>query len=155
MVNDEDLKTHIMEGERCQRHPWTHSSSQVSFDEGFLRAWNPQTRTQRPQLRQRHQQHQQPHLRPPHLPPCQPMSRTHTYFIWSIWTSHRALLASLSPAIFSSGTSKVEGETAVWTADLLSPWHELISSSRMTLFSDIHRNSIRRTWLTSYFMVDL
>ena len=76
MGNVEDLKTHIMEGERCQRQPRTHSSSQVSSDEGFLRAWIPQTRTQRPQPRQRHQQYQRPHLRPPHLPPCPPLSRT-------------------------------------------------------------------------------
>ena len=31
IVNDEDLKTHIVEGERCQRHPRTLSSP-VSFD---------------------------------------------------------------------------------------------------------------------------
>ena len=37
MVNDEDLKTHIVEGERSQQHPRTHSSSPVFFDEGSLR----------------------------------------------------------------------------------------------------------------------
>ena len=38
MVNVEDLKTHIVEGERCQRHPRTQSSLQISFDGKFLRA---------------------------------------------------------------------------------------------------------------------
>ena len=91
MVKNEGLKTQIVEDERCQRHHWTHSSWQVSFDEGFLTVGIPQTRTQRPQLRQRYQKHQPP--RPPHLPP----SRTHSaYFNWSLWTSHRTLLASLS-----------------------------------------------------------
>ena len=37
MVTDEDLKTHIVEGERCQRHPRTLSSP-VSYDVGALRA---------------------------------------------------------------------------------------------------------------------
>ena len=77
MVIDEDTRTHIVEGERCQRYPRTHSSSPVSFDEGFLRALIPQTRTQIPQPRQRNQQHKRLHLRPPHLPPCPPLSRTH------------------------------------------------------------------------------
>ena len=76
MVNVEDLKTHIVEGERCQRHSRSQSSSQVSFDERFLRACNPQIRTQRPQPHQRYQKHQRPHLRFPPLPPCQPPSRT-------------------------------------------------------------------------------
>ena len=64
MVKNEVLKTHILEDERCQRHPRTLSSP-VSFDEGCLRAQIPQTRIQRPQSRPRHQQHQLPHLRPP------------------------------------------------------------------------------------------
>ena len=37
-VNVEVLKTHIVQGERCQRHPRTLSSWQVSSEEGFLRA---------------------------------------------------------------------------------------------------------------------
>ena len=38
MVNVEGLKTYIVEGERCQRPPRSHSSLQVCFDEGFQRA---------------------------------------------------------------------------------------------------------------------
>ena len=38
LVNDEDLKTHIVEGELRQQHPRTHSSSPVFFDEGSLTA---------------------------------------------------------------------------------------------------------------------
>ena len=80
---------------------------------------------------------------------------THTaYFIWSIWTSHRTLLASLS-SNFSSGTSKGEGETAARTIELVSAWDELISSRKMTLTSDMFRNSIRRTWLIGCYRVDL
>ena len=71
---------------------------------------------------------------------------THTaYFIWSLWTSHRTLPASLSPAPFFSGTPTGEGETADRATDLLSVWDEQISSSKMTLSSDMFRNSIRRT----------
>ena len=76
MVNDEDVKPHIEKVERCQRHPRPRSSSPISFDEGFLRAWISQTRTQRPQPCQRHQQHQRLHLRPPHLTLCLPLCRS-------------------------------------------------------------------------------
>ena len=38
MVNGEVLKTRIVAGERCQRHPQIHFSWEVSFDEGFLTA---------------------------------------------------------------------------------------------------------------------
>ena len=76
MVNDEVLETHIVEGERCQRHPRTLSSP-VSCDEGSLRARIPQTRIQRRQPRPRHQQHQRPHFRPRHQLQCPPPSRTH------------------------------------------------------------------------------
>ena len=38
LVNIEDLESHILAGERCQGHHWTHFSSQVSLDERSLRA---------------------------------------------------------------------------------------------------------------------
>ena len=48
-----------------------------------------------------------------------------------------------SPAIFFSRASKGEGETAARITDSVSAWDELMSSSRMTLFSDTFRNQIR------------
>ena len=65
------------------------------------------------------------------------------------------LSSPLSPATFSSGTTKGEGETAAWTADLLSAWDELTSARKLTLSSDILHKLIGRTWLISYYMVDL
>ena len=81
MVIDEGLKTHFVEGGRCQRHPRTQSS-QVSCGEGSLRASIPQTRTQKLQLHPRHQQHQCIHPRPPHQPQCPPLSRTRRLLQW-------------------------------------------------------------------------
>ena len=52
-------------------------------------------------------------------------------------TSHKTLLASLSPATFSFGTSKGEGETAARTTNLVFAWDELMSSSTMKLSSDM------------------
>ena len=153
MLIDEDLKTHIMEGERSQRHPRTLSSP-VSCDEGSLRALIPQTRIQRPQPRPRHQQHQLPHPRPPHQPQCPPMSRTRR-LLQLVPLDLPQDSPRLSPATFSSGTTKWERETAAGTADLLSAWGNLISARKMTLSSDILPNLIRRTWPISYQMVDL
>ena len=126
MVIDADLKTHIVEGEQCQWHDRTHSSP-VSCDEGSLTAWIPQIHIQTAHLR--------PHPRLLHQLQCPPQSRI------------RRLLQSvspdlpqdspLSPATFSSGTIKGEGETAAWTADLVSTWDESTSARRMTLSSDI------------------
>ena len=153
MVIDEDLKTHIVEGERCQQHPRTLSSP-VSCDEGSLRAWTPQTRTQRLQPRQRHQQHQRPHLRPPHLPPCPPLSCTHRLLHLVPMNlpqdSPRLPLQQISLRGHQKGR-----ETAAWTTDLQSVWDKLVSSSKMRISSDIFRNTNRRTWLTGYCMVDL
>ena len=83
------------------------------------------------------------------------LSFAHTaYFNWSLWTP-TWLSSPLSPATFSSGTTKEEGETAAWTADLLSAWDELTSARKMTLSSDILHKLIGRTWLISFYMVDL
>ena len=114
MVTVEDLRTHIVEGEWCQRHPRTHSSWRVSLNAKFLPAWNPQLRTQRPQPRQRHQHHQRPHLRPPHMPPCQPPSHKHTaYCIWSLWTSRRTLLVSLSSNFLFGDIKRGRGNSSL------------------------------------------
>ena len=149
MVNVGDLKTHILEGERCQQGLRTHSFPQVSFDEGFLRAWVPQTRIQRLQPQQRHQQHQRHH--PPLLCPYQPPSRKHRFFPLDLPPDS----LRLAPATFSSGASKGEEEAAARTNDSMSSWNELMSSSRMTLFSDVFPKWTQRTWLTGYYMVDL
>ena len=110
MVIDEDLETHIVEGERCQGHPRTHSS-QVSCHEGSLRVSIPQTHIQRHQLRPRHQQHQRPHPRPPHRARfC--LANT-AYFNWSLWTSHRTLLASLSSNIFFGDNKRGRGNSSL------------------------------------------
>ena len=65
------------------------------------------------------------------------------------------LSSPLSPATLSSKTTTGEGEPTAWTADLLSTWDELISARKMTLSSDIFYELLRRTWLISYYMVDL
>ena len=65
------------------------------------------------------------------------------------------LSSPLYPVTFSSGTSKEGGETSAWTADFLSSWDELTSARKMTLSSYILWKLIRRTWLISYYMVDL
>ena len=65
------------------------------------------------------------------------------------------LSSPLSPATFSSGISKVGGETGAWTTYSVSTSDEPWSPSRMMLFSDMLWNSTRRTWLTGYDMVDL
>ena len=58
----------------------------------------------------------------------------------------------LFPTVFSQGASMWRGETAVSltlkpTTDPVSAWDELMSASRMTLFSDIVQVQRRRTWL--------
>ena len=153
MVFDGDLKTHIVEGERCHRHPRTHSSW-VSCDEGSLRGWIPRTRTQKDQLRPRHQQHRRPRPRPPHQLQCLPQLHTRR-LLQLVPPDLPQDSPRLSPATSSSGTTTGEGEKAAWTADLVSTWDELTSARKMTLSSDIFYELLRRTWLMSYYMVDL
>ena len=49
----------------------------------------------------------------------------------------------------------IKRKTAARTTDSVSAWDELMSSTRMTLFLEMLRIEIRRTWLTGYYMVEL
>ena len=64
-----------------------------------------------------------------------------------------------SPVSLSSnylfGDIKKEGETSARKTDLLSAWDKLFSSRKMTPSFEILRISIQRTWLISYYNVDL
>ena len=56
------------------------------------------------------------------------------YFIWSLWTSQKTLLASLSSNFFGdSNRGRGNSSLKSW---LIVPWDELISARKMTLSSD-------------------
>ena len=154
MIIDDDLKTHIVEGERRQMTP------SDTFFPSLLRrriseSVNPSD--------------SYPESPTSSTPPTTSTSSSSSFASASVpaSVSHTpptsigpsrpptGLSSPLSPVTFSSGTTKWEGETAAWTADLLSTWDELISARKMTLSSDILRELFRRTWLISYYMVDL
>ena len=112
MVKDEGLKTHTVEGERCQRHPRTLSSP-VSCDEGSLRAWIPQTRIQRPQTRPG-TNNINVLIFVLHISLSARLCIAHTgYYNWSLWTSHRTLLASLASNFFFGDSKRGRGNSSL------------------------------------------
>ena len=133
MVIVEVLKIHIVEIERCQRHPRTHASSQFSFQHSISESVSPSD--------------SYPETPTSSMPPTTSTSSS---------TTSASLPASVlqtspsstgssgppydSPANFSSGALKSEGKTATRTTDSVSAWDELMSSSRKTLFSSSFQN---------------
>ena len=143
MVNYEDLKPHIAEVERCQQHPQTKSVPSVPFIVQSLRNWNPATQTRRSPTREHHKQHRHPHLR------CLPPSPHLHQFPHDLQQQPAPELHSRNNFVFK-GKGRLM-EMAKWvlaepTTDTVSAWDELISSCRITLFSDISWNS--NTWLS-------
>ena len=125
------------------------------MDKWSLRAWFPQTRIQRLQTFEYHQQYRRPRL--PYLPPCQlpPHTQRRLQLVpLDLPPNSPHLCLSVFSNLFFKGI-KGDEETTARTIDSLSAWEEMMSLSRMTLFSDIFRNWTRRTWLTGfYYMVD-
>ena len=62
LMRYEDLKIHIAEVERCQKHTQTKSVPPVLFP-GNLRKWNPATQARRSLTREHHKKHRHPHPR--------------------------------------------------------------------------------------------
>ena len=152
LLRYEDLKTHIAEVERCQKHPQTKSVPPVIFCGKSLRKWNTETQTRRSPTQDYHKQHRYPN------PRCvSPSSHLHQFrhdlpqqAIPELHPDSRTLLAHIHKKFFFKGTWRLI-EMAKWvlaepTTDTVSAWDEVISSCRITLFSDIAWNS--NTWLS-------
>ena len=117
-----------------------------------LRKWNTATETRRLPMREHHKQHRHPN------PRCvSPSSHLHEFrhdlpqqAIPELQPDSRTLLAHIHKKFFFRGTWRLT-EMAKWvlaepTTDTVTAWDELISSCRITLFSDIPWNS--NTWLS-------
>ena len=63
LMRYEDLKIHIAEVERCQKHTQTKSVPPVLFPENLRENENPATQTRRSPTREHQEQHRHPHLR--------------------------------------------------------------------------------------------
>ena len=152
MVIFEVLKTHIAEVERCQQHPQTKSVPPVLFFRQSLRKWNPRTQTRRSPTREHHKQHRHPHPRcvspSPHLD--QFRHDLQQQAIPELHPDSRTLFAHLHKKFLFRGTWRLT-EMAKWvlaepTTDTVTVWDEVISSCRITLFSDTAWSS--NTWLS-------
>ena len=149
LINVENSKILIVQGVRCQRRPPAHFFLKVSFDEKSLRAWF----SQNPSRNSKHiNATNKTKVTVLHVRLCVRLRLAHIAFCyWSTWSFHR-LSSPLFPVTFCSGTSKRKWETAAWTIDALSAWDEAMSSSRMTLFSDVFAVQLEEF---GYYMVDL
>ena len=149
LMRYEDLKFHIAEVERCQK---THSDKvcpSSPFPGKSLRKWNTATQTRRSPTWEHYKQHRHPHLR------CLPRPRIFISFAMIsnnklFHPDSRTLLAHIHKKFFFKGTWRLT-KMAKWvlaepTTDTVTAWDELISSCRITLFSDIPWNS--NTWLS-------
>ena len=147
MINVEELKTHIVDGERCQRHNlFGKSLSTKDFWEiETLRLPNLVNATNNINVL----------ILVLHIRLRASFRLAYTAYFIGPSGPPTGFSSPLSPSSFSSGTSTEEGETAARTTNLVSAWDKLLSSSKMTLSFDILRNSIRKTWLTGYYIVDL
>ena len=118
----------------------------------LLRKWNHVTQTLRSPTREHHKQHRHPHLR------CLPFPRIFVSFamisnnkLFQIFTRIPGFSSPISTRNFSSGGTWRLIQMAKWvlaepTTDTVSAWDEVISSCRITFFSDIPWNS--NTWLS-------
>ena len=114
-----------------------------------LRKWNTATQTRRSPTWEQYKQHRHPHLR------CLIIPRIFISFAMIsnnklFHPDSRTLLAHIHNKFFFRGTWRLT-EMAKWvlaepTTDRVTAWDELISSCRITLFSDIPWNS--NTWLS-------
>ena len=132
----------------------THSdkvSPSSPFPGKSLRKWNTATQTRRSPTREHQEQHRHPHLR------CLLIPRIFISFamisnnkLFQNFTRIPGLSLPYPQEIFFRGTWRFI-EMAKWvlavpTTDTASAWDEVISSCRITLFSDILWNS--STWLS-------
>ena len=151
MQIDEELKTHIVEGERCPSDTPSDTSFFTSlFRRSISESVNPSdSYPETPTSSAQPTTSTSSSSSSTSASVLAPVSHTPPTSVGP--SEHPTGLSSpLSlRAKFSSGTSKGEGETAAPTNDFLSAWDRQISSSKMTLYSDILRNSIRRTWLVA------
>ena len=117
-----------------------------------LRKWNTATQTRRSPTREHHKQHRHPNPRcvspSPHL--HQFRHDLQQQAIPELHPDSRTLLAHIHKKFFFRGTWRLT-EMAKWvlaepTTDTVTASDELISSCRITLFSDIPWNS--NTWLS-------
>ena len=149
LMRYEDLKIHIAEVERCQKHTQTKTVPPVLSFGKSLGKWNPATQTWRSPTREHYKQHRHPHLR------CLPRPRIFISFAMIsnnklFHPDSRTLLAHIHKKFFFRGTWRLI-EMAKWvlaepTTDTVSAWDEVISSCRITFFLDIPWNS--NTWLS-------
>ena len=150
----EDSKIHIAEVERCQKHTQTKSVPPILFPENPREKWNPATQTRRLPTREHQEQHRHPHLRCLLIPRIfirfAMISNNKLFQNFTRIPDSQILLAHLHKKFLFRGTWRLM-EMAKWvlaepTTDTASAWDEVMSSCRITLFSDIPWNS--NTWLS-------
>ena len=140
LMRYEDLKTHIAEVERCQKHPQTKSVPPVVFCGQPLRN---ETLQLKPGDRQRGSTTNNFDIMT--LDVCLPPRIFISFAMISnnklFHPDSRTLLAHIHKKFFFRGTWRLI-EMAKWvlaepTTDTVSAWDEMISSCRITLYSDI------------------
>ena len=149
LMRYEDLKIHIAEVERCQKHTQTKSVTPVLFAENL---WEIETLQLKPGDRQRGSTTNNVDILTldVYLPPRIFISFAMISINKLFQNSTRILFAHIHTKFLFKGTWRLI-EMAKWvlaepTTDTESAWDEMISSCRITLFSDIPRNS--NTWLS-------
>ena len=132
----------------------THSDKicpSSTFPGKYLRKWNPATQTRRSPTREHQQQHRHHHLRRLLIPRIFiSFAMISNNKLFQNFTRIPRLSSPISTRNFLLGHMEVDRNgkrvLAEPTTDTASAWHEVISSCRITLFSDILWNS--NTWLS-------
>ena len=151
LMRYEDLKIHIAEVERCQKHTRTKSVPPVLYFGKSMRKWDPATQARRSLTWKHHKQNRHPY------PRCLLISRIFISFamisnnkVFQNFTQIPGLSLPISTRNFLQGHMEADrngkmssGRTYNWHSICLD---EVISSCRITLFSDILWNS--NTWLS-------